>query len=45
VVGFVQRLLRPAVVEDDVDEIVTDERRVVVFEHIGVDGAAVVSTC
>jgi hypothetical protein len=37
--GVSQSLLGPAVVEDDFDEIVTNERRVEVFEHIGIDVA------
>ena len=32
-------LLGPAVIEDDLDEIVTDERVVEVFEHIGINVA------
>src|ERR1700754_3415750 len=33
------RLVRPAVVEDDLDEVVADERRVVMCQHVGVDVA------
>src|ERR1700751_1433215 len=37
-VAIVMLVLRPAVAEDDVDEIVTDERIVEVLQHIGIDG-------
>jgi hypothetical protein len=36
--AIVVLLLRPAAGEDDLDEVVTDERIVEVLQHIGIDG-------
>src|ERR1700739_128329 len=37
-VAIVMLLLRPAAGEDDLDEVVTDERMIEVLQHIGIDG-------